>query len=236
MASGQSTRKRRATVTRRPTVKQRGGPSPALLGAIAVIVLFAGVVGFGVYRASESGVDAVVPPNATASGVSVGSSGAPATVDLYVDFQCPACRAYEQLAEPTIDELVAGGAARVVYHPVAYLDRFSSTRYSSRSSAASGCAAEAGVYPQYAQLLFANQPPEGGAGLPEEQLIALGAQAGAGPGFAECVSSDRYAGWTAALTDEASRSGINRTPTVLVNGREIERSAEALRAAVEAAS
>jgi protein-disulfide isomerase len=46
------------------------------------------------------------------------------------------------------------------------------------------------------------------------------------------VSSDRYAGWTAALTDEASRAGINATPTVLVNGREIERSVEALRAAV----
>jgi hypothetical protein len=50
------------------------------------------------------------------------------------------------------------------------------------------------------------------------------------------VSSDRYPGWTAALTDEASRSGVNATPTVLVNGREIERSAEALRAAVEGAS
>ena len=230
MASGRATRKRR------PTVKQCGGPSPALLGAIAVIAVFAGVVGFGVYRASQSGADAAAPPNATAAGVPVGSSGAPATVDLYVDFQCPACRAYEQQVGPTIDELVAGGAARVVYHPVAYLDRFSSTRYASRSSAASGCAAEAGVFPRYAQLLFANQPPEGGDGLPEEQLIALGGQAGAGPGFAECVSSDRYAGWTAALTDEASQAGINATPTVLVNGREIERSVDALRAAVEGAS
>ncbi len=230
MTSGRATRKRR------PTVKQRGGPSPALLGVVAVIAVFAGVVGFGVYRASQSGGDAAVPPNATASGVPVGSSGAPATVDLYVDFQCPACGADEQQVGPTIDELVDSGAARVVYHPVAYLDRFSSTRYASRSSAASGCAAEAGVFPRYAQLLFANQPPEGGDGLPEEQLIALGGQAGAGPGFAECVSSDRYAGWTAALTEEASQAGINATPTVLVNGREIERSVEALRVAVEGAS
>jgi len=231
MASGRSARKRR------PTVQQRRGPSPALLAAAAVIVLFAGVVGFGVYRASQSGADgAAVPPNATASGVPVGRADAPATIDLYVDFQCPACQAYEQQVGGTIDELVTSGAAGVVYHPVAYLDRFSTTRYSSRSSAASGCAAEAGVFPRYAELLFANQPPEGGNGLPEEQLIALGQQAGAGPGFAECVSSGRYAGWTAALTDEASQAGINGTPTVLVNGQEIERSAEALRAAVEAAS
>ncbi len=232
-----SARTARRPARRSGAARARRGPSPALIGAIAVLVLFAGVVGFGVYRAArDSGGGVAVPSGATASGVSVGRSDAPATVDVYLDFQCPACRAYEQQSGHTLDELVASGAARVVYHPVAYLDRFSSTRYSSRSSAASGCAAEAGVFPQYAQLLFANQPPEGAAGLPEEQLITLGAQAGAGPGFGECVSSDRYAGWTSALTDEASRSGINATPTVLVNGREIERSVAALRAAVEGAS
>jgi protein-disulfide isomerase len=202
-----------------------------------VLVLFAGVVGFGVYRAArDSGGGVAVPSGATASGVSVGRSDAPATVDVYLDFQCPACRAYEQQSGHTLDELVASGAARVVYHPVAYLDRFSSTRYSSRSSAASGCAAEAGVFPQYAELLYANQPPEGGDGLPEQQLIALGEQAGAGPDFAACVSSDRHAGWTAALTDEASRAGVDSTPTITVNGREIGRTDAALRAAVDAAS
>jgi protein-disulfide isomerase len=222
---------------RRRSAAARRGPSPALIGAIAVLVLFAGVVGFGVYRASQGGSDDVAaPPGATASGVPVGRSDAPATVDLYLDLQCPVCRAYEQQSGDTLDQLVTSGAARVVYHPVGYLDRFSSTRYSSRASAASGCAAEAGVFPQYVELLYANQPPEGGAGLPDEQLIALGEQAGAGPGFAECVGSNRYAAWTAALTDEASRAGVNVIPTVKVNGREIERTDAALRTAVDAAS
>jgi protein-disulfide isomerase len=156
------------------------------------------------------------------------------TIDLYLDFQCPACAQYEQLAGATIDELVASGRARVVYHPVAYLDRFSSTQYSSRSSAAAGCAADAGVLPRFTQLLFANQPPEGGDGLPDEQLLALGTQAGAGPAFATCVQEDRYARWTRSVTDSASRAGITATPAVLVNGREVGRTAEALRAAVAA--
>jgi protein-disulfide isomerase len=117
---------------------------------------------------------------------------------------------------------------------VAYLNRFSSTQYSSRSSAAAGCAADAGVLPGFARLLFANQPPEGGDGLPDEQLVALGTQAGAGPGFATCVQDGRYAGWTRSVTDAASRAGITATPTVLVNGREVGRTAEALRAAVAA--
>jgi protein-disulfide isomerase len=214
------------------TLATRRGPSTLTLVAVVVLVLFAGAVGFGVYRA-QAGAGAL-PAGATAAGVAVGNPDAPVTIDLYLDFQCPACAQYEQQAGATIDELVASGRARVVYHPVAYLNRFSSTQYSSRSSAAAGCAADAGVLPRFAQLLFANQPPEGGAGLPDEQLVALGTQAGAGSGFAGCVQDGRYAGWTRSVTDAASRAGITATPTVLVNGREVERTAEALRAAVVA--
>jgi protein-disulfide isomerase len=214
------------------TLATRRGPSTLTLVAVVVLVLFAGAVGFGVYRA-QAGAGAL-PAGATAAGAAVGNPDAPVTIDLYLDFQCPACAQYEQQAGATIDELVASGRARVVYHPVAYLNRFSSTQYSSRSSAAAGCAADAGVLPRFAQLLYANQPPEGGDGLPDGQLVTLGTQAGAGSGFATCVQDGRYAGWTRSVTDAASRAGISATPTVLVNGREVERTAEALRAAVAA--
>jgi protein-disulfide isomerase len=225
----------RASRRSRPVVTARQGPSTGVAVAVLVLILFAAGVGYGVYRAQQGG-DLAVPPGATATGVPVGGPDAPATIDLYLDFQCPACQAYEQQVGDTLDQLMDTGAARVVYHPVAYLDRYSSTQYSSRSSAASGCAAEAGVFPQFAELLFANQPPEGGDGLSQEQLLALGQQAGAGPGFAECVAEDRYAEWTDTITEAASRAGVTATPTVLVNGREIARTDQALRQAVQAAS
>lgn len=226
-----ATRTRRRGVTAR-----RRGPSTGTIVAVAVLVLFAAAVGVGVgvhgAQTAAAGPAGVAPAGATAEGVAVGRPDAPVTVDVYLDFQCPACARYEQQAGPVLDELVASGRARVVYHPVAYLDRFSSTRYSSRSSAAAACAADAGVFPRYAALLYAAQPPEGGAGLPADRLVALGAQAGAGPDFGACVQEGRYAGWTRSVTDAASRAGITATPTVLVDGREIARSAEALRAAV----
>jgi protein-disulfide isomerase len=214
----------------RPTLATRRTAPTLTLVAVLVLVLFAGAVGFGVYRARADAGD--LPAHATAAGVTVGNPDAPATIDLYLDFQCPVCAQYEQQAGATIDELVASGQAKIVYHPVAYLNRFSSTQYSSRSSAAAGCAADAGVLPQFAKLLFANQPPEGGDGLPDEQLIALGTQAGAGPGFATCVQDGRYADWSRSVTDAASQAGVTGTPTVLVNGREVEHTADALRAAV----
>lgn len=219
----------------RAPVAARRGPSTWTVVGIVVLVLFAGAVGFGLYRHQAGSGDVAVPPGATATGVTVGQASAPATIDIYLDFQCPVCKAYEQQSGATIDQLVATGQAKVVYHPVAFLDRFSSTNYSSRSSAASGCAAAAGVFPQFARLLYANQPPENTAGLPDDQLVALGRQAGAGDSFATCVADGTYAGWTRSVTDAASRGGVNATPTVMVNGKEIGRTDDALRAAVTAA-
>jgi hypothetical protein len=48
------------------------------------------------------------------------------------------------------------------------------------------------------------------------------------------VQDGRYADWARSVTDAASRAGITATPTVLVNGRDVGRTAEALRAAVAA--
>ena len=219
----------------RSVVAGRRGPSTSMIIGVLVVLLFAGGVGFGVYRAQHKTGTGAVPANAIASGVPVGQANAPNTIDIYLDFQCPVCREYEQQSGATLDNMISTGTAKVIYHPVAFLDRFSSTEYSSRSSAASGCAAQAGVFPQYVKLLYANQPPENGNGLPESQLISLGQQAGAGGDFASCVSANTFAGWTAALTDAASKAGIDATPTVQVNGKQIDNSDAALRQAVQSA-
>jgi protein-disulfide isomerase len=203
-----------------------------------LVVVFAAVVGFGVYQAQQPDEgEVVIPPNATAQGVPVGPSDAPVTVDVYVDFQCPACRRYEGIAGDILDHLADSGAAQVVYHPLAYLDRFSSTQYSSRASAAAGCAAAEGVFPAFAERLFAEQPPEGGDGLPAQRLIELGVAAGADRDeFATCVRDDRYAAWTDQLTNAALRQGVTATPTVLVNGQKVELTVTALQQAVERAA
>jgi protein-disulfide isomerase len=230
--SSKATKQRRNSAV----VTQRKGPSTGLIVGIVVVVLFAAAVGFGVFRAQHKATEGAAPPaNAIASGVPVGNPDAPATVDIYLDFQCPVCREYEQQSGATIDSLVNSGAAKVIYHPLAFLDRMSTTQYSTRASAAAGCAASDKVFPQFAKLLYANQPPEGGQGLSNQQLITYGQQAGAGPNFAKCVNDQTYAKWGAALTDQASKDGINGTPTVEVNGKQIDNTDQALRDAVAAA-
>ena len=73
----------------------------------------------------------------------------------------------------------------------------------------------------------------GTPGLSDDRLVALGEQAGGGPGFAACVQSGRYAPWTAEVTDQASKDGLAHTPTVKVDGKEIDDpTPDAVRAAV----
>ncbi|GAB3800235.1 hypothetical protein GCM10027605_15400 [Micromonospora zhanjiangensis] len=173
--------------------------------------------------------------NDGATGIVVGSG--PVTIDIYEDFLCPICKQFEQTSGATVDQLVAQNKVRVVYHPVAYLNRASSTEYSTRSSAASACAAQFGDYRAYAKALFEQQPAEGGAGLPNDQLVGIGAGAGlTGNDFASCVRDQTYKPWTDHVTEAASKANITGTPTVLVNGKQLDRpTPEAITAAVQAA-
>jgi protein-disulfide isomerase len=208
------------------------------VAAAAVIVLVVGIgVGVQAYRNRGEG-PVRTPANAVdGTGFAVGNASAKAAVELYEDFQCPACREFEQDAGPALRAFVDAGAARVVYRPIAFLDRASTTRYSTRSLSAAACAADAGVFARMHDLLYANQPAEGTAGLTDDQLIALGRQAGAsGEGFAACVRDKRYRAWTATVTDTASKAGVNSTPTVRVNGQPLSNpTKENLTAAIQAA-
>ena len=67
--------------------------------------------------------------------------------------------------------------------------------------------------------------------------MSLGQQAGATTSdFATCVTDTTYKGWTAGLTDQSSKAGVNGTPTVKVNGQVIGNTDAALRQAVAAAN
>jgi protein-disulfide isomerase len=130
-----------------------------------------------VYAGQRSGTY-VAPAHATANGDGVVVGNGARTVEVYLDFMCPHCRDFEDSAGTTLNQMVAGGRIRLVYHPVAFLDRLPTTQYSTRSAAASGCASDAGRYPDFVKVMFANQPAEGGAGLSDDEIIRLAGTAG----------------------------------------------------------
>ena len=174
-----------------------------------------------------------VPASATGDGDGIVLGSGPVAVDAYVDFLCPYCRAFELNAGGTLARLVAAGQISLAYHPMNFLDRASTTNYSSRAAAASGCAADGGRFPEYVRALFKSQPAEGGPGLTDAQLAELAESAGLpGPGFAECQQSGRYLDWAPYVTALAVARGVQATPTVLVNGKPVPANARMISAAV----
>ncbi|GAB4049821.1 DsbA family protein [Catellatospora paridis] len=204
------------------------------IAAVAALVI-AGLIGWGIYAGSKT-TDFTAPKGANAAGNGIATGSGPVVVDEYVDFLCPHCKSFHDEAGPSVAQLAADGKITLVTHPVAYLDGASTNRYSTRSSAASGCAAEFGKFTEFSNVLFDNQPAEGGAGPTDDDLIVLGRQAGLGDDFAQCVRDKRFLTWTNHVSEEAGRAGVTGTPTVLVNGKPTQANAAQIAAAVAAAT
>ena len=156
-------------------------------------------------------------------------------VDAFIDFLCPFCRRFDLSAGPTLAGLASDGVISVAYHPMNFLDEASTTNYSTRAAAASGCAADQERFADYARALFVNQPPEGGPGLTDDQLAGLGAAAWLAAAFTSCVASAPYLEWPSYVTARAVALGVSATPTVLVAGAAVAPDADAISVAVAAA-
>jgi protein-disulfide isomerase len=157
-------------------------------------------------------------------------------VDAFIDFQCPFCRRFELASGPALAAMVTDHRISIAYHPMNFLDQASTTHYSTRAAAASGCAADQDRFLDYTHALFVNQPPEGSAGLSDAELVALGQSVGLAQALADCVSQGTYLDWPPYVTARAATAGVEATPTVLIAGVAVPAETEAIAFAVEQVS
>ena len=186
---------------------------------------------------SDLSIPSRLPAGATEEGDGILIGEGPVRVEAFIDFMCPFCRRFELSAGPTLADLVSSGQISLIYHPMNFLDEASTTNYSTRAAAASGCAADGGLFAEYAHELYVSQPPEGGPGLSDAKLAELGAAAGLDrAAFTACVSGAPYLDWPPYVTARATALGVEGTPTVLVADAAVRPEARAIGAAVAAAS
>lgn len=214
------------------------------IGITAVVVLLAVGVGVGILVSrsdNNNSTEAVTAPSAfTSDGALVFGSDTAPTVSITEDFQCPACKQFNEILGPTVADLISSGQARVEYHPVAILNRMSTDDYSSRAGSAAVCVAEQSpdLWQPFADALFTQQPAEGGAGLTNDQLVQIAAAADADSSdTAACITDERYVPWISQMTDQATQAGLRGTPTVTVAGEQLQdMTPDGLRTAVENAA
>ncbi|MHA7146792.1 DsbA family protein [Arthrobacter sp. TmT3-37] len=156
----------------------------------------------------------------------------PLQVVAYVDVNCVHCADFEARHSEQILSWLDGGEITFEYRTVAYLDRTSSTEYSSRAANAVACVADSApeVYFDVNQRLFAHY--EQGE-LDDDGLVALAADAGAGD-ISSCVEDGTFRPWVKYTTEAAQAAAVGGTPTVYVNGEVVPNAVEDLETAVQA--
>jgi protein-disulfide isomerase len=178
-----------------------------------------------------------IPAHATAESDGIVTGDGPVRVDAFIDFLCPFCRQFELSAGPALADLLDARLISLAYHPMNFLDAASTTNYSTRAAAASGCAADQGRFLDYAHALFLSQPPEGGPGLSDAELTGIGRDlALADAAFASGIAEGTYRDWPPYVTARAAAAGVQATPTVLVASTMVGPDPRAITAAVQAAA
>jgi protein-disulfide isomerase len=144
------------------------------------------------------------------------------TIDVYEDFQCPVCARFEAINGITLDKAISEKKAKVVYHVLSFLGTESIL-----AANAAACASDQDKFLAFHKAFYANQPAENAGAINAEFLKTLGVSVGIDtPKFAACVDNGGYADWVKNVAEAGAKANVNSTPTIFVNGKELDRNSE----------
>ena len=152
-------------------------------------------------------------------------------IQIWVDYQCPVCQAFDVPNNQQIRSWVDTGVATVEYHPISFLDRSSVDNYSSRAANFAACTANFSPESFFDAntILMERQPGEGSGNLTNDDLLGIAEESGVNvdDDFTACVESKAFADWIQETTNEVlttprpdSGIQISGTPSVIVDGQE----------------
>lgn len=148
---------------------------------------------------------------------------------MYVDYQCPVCKTFEETNGANIKAFVASGQATVEIHPISMLDQASlGNKYSTRATNAMACVANYAPdkYLDVNNAFFANQPAEQTNGLSDDEIIANVKTGGVDDEkVTACIKNKTFTDWvagssrlvTSGVFPDVTADGWKGTPTVIVN-------------------
>jgi protein-disulfide isomerase len=155
------------------------------------------------------------PAAVTLDGRALGPPEASVVVELWEDFQCPACSRFTRVVEPSlVERFVPTGDVRVIFKDFAFLGPESID-----AAVAARCSDEQGAFWPYHDWLYANQNGENHGWYSKTRLAAIATRLGLDrSAFDACVVRPDVQQDVAAETAAGRARGIASTPTVTVDG------------------
>jgi protein-disulfide isomerase len=210
------------------SINSNKGPKKdrGMRGLVIGMVLFVVVVGvaFSLYS-NKSNSSATLPSTVSKAdgyGIVFNASAKP-QIDIWEDFQCPICQRFESINNSYLNEVAQGGKAKVVFHPMSFIGAESIL-----AANAAACSADAGKFLGYHKLLYQNQATTENSGKWSNQFLEqLGQVAGiTNNSFINCIQSAKYGNWTKNINADGAAKNVNSTPTIFVNGKELDRATQ----------
>ncbi|GAB2748944.1 DsbA family protein [Nocardioides pakistanensis] len=208
--------------------KERRSRALMITGAVVGVLVLVVAIVVAVQASRDTSGQASTPPANVVDEytLAMGDDDAPVEVTVFEDMMCPYCGLFESVSSDKFKEYADSGDVQVRYHVVSFLDRASSTKYSTRAANAIAVVLDTAgpeVAVEFHDMLFANQPEEGGEGLSDEQMIDMAVEAGADREAIEGPIADlKFEQWVVNSTNAWSEAGHTGTPTVTVDGEKIE--------------
>lgn len=219
---------------RRPTTPQ---PRPVwrspfvlvTVGAVALMGIFIGALLLSSGTAEEHVTPApfLTEPPATGlsqyeDGQALGAADAPVVLEVYADYQCPWCGRFARETLPTLARtFVATGQLRIEERTIAFLGTTTPDE-SLDAATAAACAAPAGKYWAFADYLMWNQSGENEGAFSRDRLAAIAARVGLDADtFRSCLDDPGIRGAVQTRTAQAFASGIQSTPTFVLDGERL---------------
>lgn len=215
--------------------KGRGGVNKIVVATVVAVLAIAAIV-TGVIIADQgkkadlAAGGSSLPKSASAMGAGlVANPSAPASVpslDLWVDFQCPACASFEKTFGSQVNEMAQNNDVRLVVHVLSFLDKNLGNDSSNRSANAAFCAADQDAFLAYHQGVFAIQPEQEGTGYTDAQLRQVAEAVGInGTGldtWQKCYDAREHNQYVESVQTQAAKDGVNGTPTLKLNGEAVQ--------------
>lgn len=182
---------------------------------ISVIVLSVGIL--LIY-----GIVSAIPKTTVEKGEKIekswGKQDSTVTVEIWSDFQCPGCKYFWENVERPLNANY-GDQVKFVYkhYPLSFHVK------ADDAAEASEAAREQGKFYEYADKLFTNQPDQSNlASWTDAKLIEYAEQIGLDKGkFETTFKSGKYRDVIKDYIKEGNDKGVDSTPTVFINGKEI---------------
>lgn len=150
----------------------------------------------------------------------MGDPNAPVIIEVFEDFQCPACKTFSEQIEPQIvDTYVATGDVSYIFRQYPFLDDRAPRNESDQAANASMCAGDENRFWDYHDMLFANWNGENQGAFNDKRLVAFAEALGLDmPSFNECFIANGHKDEIDSDLALGTTFGVTGTPSVLVNG------------------